>query len=40
MQNNAIQAAARGRAPLGSKLYKMKDGRPVLLKRDIIATGR
>jgi preprotein translocase subunit SecD len=39
MQNNALQAAARGRAPLGSKLYKMKDGRPVLLKRDIIATG-
>jgi preprotein translocase subunit SecD len=39
MQNNAVQASARGRAPLGSKLYKMKDGRPVLLKRDIIVTG-
>ena len=39
MQNNALQAAARGRAPLGSKLYQMKDGRPVLLKRDIIVTG-
>jgi preprotein translocase subunit SecD len=38
-QNNAFEAAQRGRAPLGSKLYRMRDGTPVLLKRDIIVTG-
>jgi len=37
-QNNASEARQRGRAPLGSKLYDM-DGRPVLLKRELIATG-
>ncbi|MGQ0836661.1 MAG: protein translocase subunit SecD [Gammaproteobacteria bacterium] len=39
VQNNAYEAAQRGRAPLGSKLYRHRDGRPVLLKRDIIVTG-
>ena len=40
MQNNALEAAQRGRAPLGSKLYThTRFGRPVLLKREIIATG-
>ena len=28
-----------GRAPIGAKLYKDREGRPVLLKRDIIVTG-
>ncbi len=28
-----------GRAPLGAKLYKDREGRPVLLKRDVIVTG-
>ena len=37
-QNSAIEAKQRGRAPLGSKLYDM-DGRAVLLKRELIATG-
>ena len=37
-QNSAVEAKQRGRAPLGSKLYDM-DGRPVLLKRELIATG-
>ena len=37
-QNNAAEAKQRGRAPLGSKLYDM-DGRAVLLKRELIATG-
>jgi preprotein translocase subunit SecD len=37
-QNNALEAKQRGRAPLGSKLYDM-DGRAVLLKRELIATG-
>ncbi len=37
-QNNAAEAKQHGRAPLGSKLYDM-NGRPVLLKRELIATG-
>ena len=36
--NSAFEAKQNGRAPLGSKLYDMA-GRPVLLKREIIATG-
>jgi preprotein translocase subunit SecD len=36
--HNPIEAAARGRAPFGTKLYEY-EGRPVLLKRDIIASG-
>jgi preprotein translocase subunit SecD len=28
-----------GRAPIGAKLYKDREGNPVLLKRDVIATG-
>jgi preprotein translocase subunit SecD len=40
MQNNAVEAAQLGRAPLGSKLYiHTRIGRPILLKREIIATG-
>jgi preprotein translocase subunit SecD len=39
-QHNAIEAAQRGRAPLGTKLYfNTPRGQPVLLKRDIIVTG-
>jgi preprotein translocase subunit SecD len=37
--NNPREAEARGRAPLGTKLYKTREGDPVLLKRDVIATG-
>jgi preprotein translocase subunit SecD len=40
LQNNALEAAQLGRAPLGSKLYThTRFGRPVLLKREVIATG-
>ncbi|MGO9802694.1 MAG: protein translocase subunit SecD, partial [Steroidobacteraceae bacterium] len=40
MQNNAAEAAQLGRAPLGSKLYThTRLGRPILLKREVIATG-
>ncbi|HEV2229983.1 MAG TPA: protein translocase subunit SecD [Steroidobacteraceae bacterium] len=40
MQNSALEAAQLGRAPLGSKLYThTRIGRPILLKREIIATG-
>jgi preprotein translocase subunit SecD len=38
--DNAFEAAQRGRAPLGAKLYtKTRIGRPILLKREVIATG-
>jgi preprotein translocase subunit SecD len=30
---------ANGRAPIGAKLYKDREGRQVLLKRDVIVTG-
>jgi preprotein translocase subunit SecD len=40
MQNNAAEAQQTGRVPLGSKLYtNTRIGRPVLLKREVIATG-
>jgi preprotein translocase subunit SecD len=40
MQNNAFEAQVRGHTPLGSKLYThTRMGRPILLKREIIATG-
>jgi preprotein translocase subunit SecD len=34
-----LEAERTGRAPLGTKLYHQRDGTPVLLKRDVIATG-
>jgi preprotein translocase subunit SecD len=37
-QDNPAEAEQQGRAPLGSKLYKYQ-GRPVLLRRELIATG-
>lgn len=37
--NSVQEAVTRGRAPLGSRLYYHRDGRPTLLKREIIATG-
>jgi preprotein translocase subunit SecD len=39
MTNSPAEAQQRGRAPLGSKLYTDQVGRPLLLKRDVIATG-
>jgi preprotein translocase subunit SecD len=40
MQNNPIEAQQTGRVPLGSKLYThTRFGHPVLLKREVIATG-
>lgn len=40
MNNSAAEAAATGHAPLGSKLYThTRMGRPILLKREVIATG-
>jgi preprotein translocase subunit SecD len=37
--NDPYTAESTKRIPIGSKLYKMTDGRPILLKREIIATG-
>jgi preprotein translocase subunit SecD len=34
-----LEAERTGRAPLGTRLYHQRDGSPVLLKRDVIATG-
>jgi preprotein translocase subunit SecD len=38
-QNDALLAESTKRAPLGSKLYHTRDGRPVLLKRETIVSG-
>jgi preprotein translocase subunit SecD len=38
--HNPLEAQATGRVPLGSKLYThTRIGRPILLKREVIATG-
>jgi len=37
--NNPLEAAATGRAPLGSKLYYTREKQSVLLKRDVVVTG-
>ena len=37
--NSVLEAQQTGRAPLGTKLYKDRSGRAVLLKRDVIVTG-
>jgi preprotein translocase subunit SecD len=34
-----VQAALKGRVPVGSRLYYEKDGSPILLKRRVIVTG-
>lgn len=39
ISNDPREAEARGRAPLGTKLYKTREGEPVLLKREVIVTG-
>src|SRR5262245_44947421 len=38
-QNDPLEAERTKRAPLGSKLYKSRNGRPVLLKREMIVSG-
>lgn len=37
--NNPYEAQQTKRVPIGSKLLLERDGRPILVKRDIIATG-
>jgi preprotein translocase subunit SecD len=39
-EKNDVQTAIQsGKTPTGSKLYKFKDGRPLLLKTNVITTG-
>ncbi|MEO1939191.1 protein translocase subunit SecD [Candidatus Thioglobus sp.] len=38
-KNDAQTAIQSGRTPIGTKLYYFKDGRPLLLKTRVIATG-
>jgi preprotein translocase subunit SecD len=38
-QDSPMQAEQSGHAPLGARLYKRKDGSPVLLKREVVVTG-
>jgi preprotein translocase subunit SecD len=37
--NSPLEAQRTGRAPLGTRLFKERSGNPVLLKREVIATG-
>ncbi len=37
--NNPYEAESSKRVPIGSKLYTTREGQPVLLKRDLIASG-
>ena len=36
---NSVQDALDGRVPVGSKLYRTRDGEPILLKKRVIVTG-
>ncbi len=38
-QNDVQTAIQSGKIPTGSKMYKFKDGRPLLLKTNVITTG-
>lgn len=38
-QNDPLQAQQSGRAPIGSQLYKERNGSPILLKRKVMLTG-
>ena len=37
--DNALEALATGRVPLGAKLYYTREKQPVLLKREVVVTG-
>jgi preprotein translocase subunit SecD len=38
-EHDPLEAQRTGRPPLGTRLYKDRDGNPVLLKRDLIVSG-
>lgn len=37
--SDAYEASRTNRAPIGTKLYKQRDGAPILLKRELIVSG-
>jgi beta-lactamase regulating signal transducer with metallopeptidase domain len=37
--NNPVQAQQSGEVPSGDQLYRWRDGTPILVKRDVVATG-
>ncbi len=37
--DNSVEDAVNGRVPVGSALYRERDGRPILLRRRVIVTG-
>src|SRR3954465_9031511 len=37
--NNPYEAESNKRVPIGSKLYKERNGRPILLRPEVISTG-
>lgn len=39
MENDPYEAQRRNRPPLGSELHTRRDGSPILLRRDVIASG-
>ena len=38
-EQNSVQEALDGRAPVRSRLYRERDGTPILLKKDLMLTG-
>jgi preprotein translocase subunit SecD len=38
-EHDAAEAAATGRIPLGSRLYRERNGRPILLQKRVLLTG-
>ena len=38
-EENTLAAEASGQAPAASRLYRFRDGRPILLKREVIYSG-
>ena len=38
-EDNAVGSAVRGVAPAGSKIYRFRDGTPILLKRQLLYSG-
>lgn len=38
-EKNDLQGAIEGRVPMGSRLYRERDGRPILLQKRVIVTG-
>ncbi|MBT6273999.1 MAG: protein translocase subunit SecD [Chromatiales bacterium] len=39
-EENSVEDALQGRTPIGSRLYREREGRPWLLERDLIISGK